>query len=420
MARLLVLALLLVLATPGSEALPVLVPVTKDPKTSLYTIPFHDGAALVLDTAGPLVWTTCQPDHHPAVLACTSPTCKLANGFPFPGCRSSSSGSSCPPNSHNKCTVYPYNPVTGSCAPGDLSHTRFVANTTDGRNPVSQVSVKAIAACVSLGDNKKLLEKLPLGSAGVAGLAGTGLALPAQVAGSQRLPKKFLLCLSRGGVYGPGVAVFGSGGPLFLLRDQPEYTQSLTYTPLVVTKKGSPAYYVSVKSILLENTPVRLPKKALATGGAVLCTRTPYTLLRRDVYRPFLAAFEKALAKQIPWAKKARSPVKQLKLCYEANTLPNGLSGYLVPSVALAMEGGGSWTMTGSSSMVDVKPGTACLAFVEMEGVKEGDASAPAVLVGGFQMENFVLQFDLEKKRLGFFRLPVSTQCSRFNFTRAG
>jgi hypothetical protein len=40
------------------------------------------------------------------------------------------------------------------------------------------------------------------------------------------------------------------------------------------------------------------------------------------------------------------------------------------------------------------------------------------VVVGGFQMENFVLQFDLEKKRLGFLRLPFYTPCSQFNFTR--
>ncbi|KQK11433.1 hypothetical protein BRADI_2g60197v3 [Brachypodium distachyon] len=419
------LLLVLGLARPAScePHLPVVVPVTKDTQTSLYTIPFHDGATLVLDTAGPLVWTTCQPDHIPAALACTSPTCKLANAFPFPGCRASSSGSSCPANSHDKCTVYPCNPVTVACAPGDLSHTRFVANTTDGRNPVRQVSVKALAACISPRDDKMLLEKLPVGSAGMAGLAGTGLALPAQVAASQGLPAdkaKFLLCLPRGSAGGPGVAILGSGGPLYLLAGQPEdYTRSLQYTPLVVTRKDHPSYYVSVKSIAVDNAAV--PEKALATGRVVLCTRTPYTLLRRDVYRPFAAAFEAALAKQIPRAKKTKKPpVKPFTLCYEAASLANTLSGYLVPTVTLAMEGGGKWALAGSNSMVDVKPGTACLAFVEMPGVKAGDGSAPAVIVGGFQMENFVLQFDLEKKRLGFFRLPVSTQCSRFNFTRTG
>jgi hypothetical protein len=91
---------------------------------------------------------------------------------------------------------------------------------------------------------------------------------------------------------------------------------------------------------------------------------------------------------------------------------------YMVPSMTLALDGGKKWTMAGVNSMVDVKLGTACLAIVEMNGVKAGDVNAPAVVVGGFQMENFVLQFDLEKKRLGFLRLPFYTPCSQFNFTR--
>lgn len=292
-------------------------------------------------------------------------------------------------------------------------HTRFIANTTDGIRPVSQVSVKAVAACAT----RKLLAKLPRGSTGVAGLAGSDLALPAQVASSQKVPKKFLLCLSRGGVYGDGVAIFG-GGPLQLTA-QPgnDYTQQLEYTPLLA-KKDNPMYYVSVKSIALENTPVPLPYSALATGGVVLCTRVPYTLLRPDVYRPFVAAFRKAMAAQK--AKAVRRAVAPFELCYDARKLANTLSGYLVPSVTLALDGGKKWTMTGTHSMVDVKRGTACLAFVEMKGVKAGDGNAPAVILGGFQLENFVLQFDLEKKRLGFLRLPFFANCGQFNFTKSG
>jgi hypothetical protein len=33
-------------------------------------------------------------------------------------------------------------------------------------------------------------------------------------------------------------------------------------------------------------------------------------------------------------------------------------------------------------------------------------------------MENMLLQFDSEKKRLGFARLPFYTSCSNFNFTK--
>jgi hypothetical protein len=397
-------------ALASSKRLPVLVPVTKDRTTSLYTIPFYYGNNLVVDIAGPLVWSACQSGHLPAPYACESDECRRANAYPVPGCNATGCGHHA--RKDKTCTVYPYNPVTGACAAGSLVHTRFVANTTDGKSPVSQVSVNAVSACAT----RKLLTSLPRGATGVAGLAGSDVALPAQVASSQKVAKKFLLCLSRGGVYGDGVAIFG-GGP-FHLTAQPEtdYTRSLEYTPLL-TKKDNPAYYVSVKSIALDNSIVPVKPGALATGGVVLCTRVPYTLLRPDVYRPFVAAFGNAMKAQNASLVK---PVAPFGLCYDARKLANTLSGYLVPSVTLALEGGKKWTMTGVHSMVDVKRGTACLAFVEMQGVKAGDDKVPAVLVGGFQMENFVLQFDLEKKQLGFFRLPFFTNCGHFNFNKSG
>ncbi|XP_044345501.1 chitinase CLP-like [Triticum aestivum] len=373
MARLLLIlaASLVALAWPAScQRLPVLAPVTKDLATSLYTLPFHDGANLVVDIAGPLVWSTCQRDHLPAELPCKSPTCRLANAYPVPGCHAPGCGRDW--HGDRTCTVYPYNPVTGACAAGNLVHTRFVANTTDGRNPVSQVNVRAVAACAP----RKLLASLPRGSTGVAGLAGSGLALPAQ---------------------------------------------SMDHTPLV-TKQGSPAHYISVKSISMDNTRVLVSERALATGGVMLSTRVPYALLRRDVYRPFVDAFVKALAAQAapggPVARAVR-PVAPFELCYDAQTLGNTRFGYWVPSVTLALDGGRDWRMAGVNSMVDVEPGTACLAFVEMKGVKAGDGRAPAVIVGGLQMENIVLEFDMEKKRLGLRTMPYYMQCSHFNFTRS-
>ncbi|KAM0830924.1 hypothetical protein ACQ4PT_065890 [Festuca glaucescens] len=139
-----VLAFSLVVLASG-QPLPVVVPVTKDTATSLYTIPFYDGANLVVDIAGPLVWSTCKRGHLPAKFPCKSDTCKLANAYPVPGCPAAGCGRD--PFKDRTCTTYPYKPVTGSCAAGSLVHTRFIANTTDGKNPVNQVSVRAMSAC---------------------------------------------------------------------------------------------------------------------------------------------------------------------------------------------------------------------------------------------------------------------------------
>ncbi|KAF7039957.1 hypothetical protein CFC21_049896 [Triticum aestivum] len=195
----------------------------------------------------------------------------------------------------------------------------------------------------------------------------------------------------------------------------------MPYTPLV-TKGGSPAHYISVKAIQVEDTRVSVSERVLATGGVMLSTRLPYALLRHDVYRPLVDAFTKALAAQpangAPVAR-AVKPVAPFELCYDTKSLGNNPGGYWVPNVGLALDGGSDWWMTGKNFMVDVKPGTACVAFVEMKGVEAGDGRAPAVILGGAQLEELVLDFDMEKKRLGFLRLLHYMDCSRFNFTRS-
>uniref|UniRef100_A0A0D9VA12 Peptidase A1 domain-containing protein n=1 Tax=Leersia perrieri TaxID=77586 RepID=A0A0D9VA12_9ORYZ len=409
------LVLLLAVAPPPScTALApppraVVVPVTKDPATSLYTIPVRYYDDLVVDLSGPLIWSTCADDHLPASISCHDPTCLLANAFPSPSCKPTTTGGCATAADEKVCTAYPYNPVTGQCASGKLVHTRFIANTTDGKRPLTQASVKAIAACAP----RSLLSSrrgFPARATGVAGLAATGLALPAQVASSQRAAAKFLLCLPRLG-YNPGVAILGSGGPFYLDEGLPDFASTLDHTPLV-TKNGSAAYHVTANAIALDDA--RLPLRPGAIAVA-MSTSSPYGSLRRDVYRPLVRAFEAGLNRS-----DARvAAVAPFELCYRSASLWNTRIGYFVPAVRLVLAGGSNYTMTGTNSMVDVNRETACLAFVEMKGVNAGDASSPAVILGGFQMENMLLQFDLEKKRLGFVRLPYFTSCSNFNFTKA-
>ena len=407
---LLLAILALVLSScPASCAAPVLLPVAKDAATSLYTIPTRDGAHHVIDLAGPLLWSTC--DHIPAKISCRDPVCKLANAYRAPSCGIAGAGQQC----SKRCKAYPYNPITGRCAAAELVHTRLIANTTDGKNPLSQVSVPAVAACASA----TLLEKLPRDVTGVAGLSAAGLALPAQVAASQRVAKTFLLCLPRSGGRGDGVAVFGTRGPFYLklfLTGEPssgDLTQTLQFAPLR-SRPGNPLYYIPVTNVSVGRVPVPLPPHALSAGGVVLCTRVPYTALRPDVYRPVVEAFDRGLIR----SDMRVAAVAPFEFCYNRTLLPPTRIGYGVPEITFVLEGGKEWTFVGSSSMVDVNAKTACLAFVEMKGVKAGDPAAAAIVVGGFQMEDHLLQFDLEKQQLGFAKVPFISACSNFNFTR--
>ncbi|PVH37543.1 hypothetical protein PAHAL_5G026000 [Panicum hallii] len=225
-----------------------------------------------------------------------------------------------------------------------------------------------------------------------------------------------MLCLPRTDA---GVAIFG-GGPLFLMTSTSPPAEvgvdltTLTRTPLR-SKRGSSSYYLPVKAIAVDKAQLQLP---LATGGVVLSTRAPYTALRPDVYRPLVDAFDKALTAK--WNSKKVKAVAPFELCYDSKTLPGPTRiGWLVPDIDLMLEGGKNWTfIAGSNTMVDVKNFTAaCFGFVKMKPEKGGYGGAPAVEIGGFQMENHVLQFDLEKQQLGFAKLQIFTACSNFNFT---
>jgi hypothetical protein len=410
---------LLMLACPASCSYPVLFPVAKDAATSLYTIPLRDGAHHVVDLAGPLLWSTCAADHLPASIDCQDRQCKLANAYRPPGC--SAAARPC----KKRCVAYPYNPVTRQCAPASLIHTRLIANTTDGRNPVAQASVRAVGACAP----SKLLARLPAGATGVAGLAGSGLAIPAQVAASQRVANQFMLCLprvSRGGFGSDdeGVAIFGKSPFYTTASDWMDFAASMTFTSLL-RRVDSPAYYLPVKAIAVGGAQLQLPGDALATGGVVFSTRVPYTTLRSDVYRPLVDAFHKASG----WEKIRVPAVPPFELCYNASRLPLTRIGRLAPDVDLMLQDGKNYTVVSLESMVEswdlgpVPVGASCFGVVERkEGNKQRGHGvvAPAVEIGGFQMENSLLQFDLDKMQLGFTKLPFWTRCAHFNHTLRG
>ncbi|CAL4959531.1 unnamed protein product [Urochloa decumbens] len=407
------------LAAAAQGGKPLVTAITKDPATSLYTSPLKDSRPLVLDLAGPLIWSTCSPKHP--TLQCHHSDCAHAHSYHPPDCPHTGYGKADEEDRFRcRCTAHPYNPFAGKSATGDLTRVTLTANATDGTNTLYPVSFPAVASCAPASH----LAKLPAGAVGVAGLASSRVALPAQVARTQKVAGKFVLCLPRSG--GVGVAIFG-GGPLFLMTstappaEHPvDLTSTLTHTSLL-SKRGSPAYYLPVKAIAVDKAQVQLPGNPLATGGVVIGTTAPYTELRPDVYRPVVDAFDKALKLQ---SNSKRVPaVAPFELCYDSKTLPGPTRiGWLVPDIDLVLDGGKTnWTFGGLSSMVDVKNFTvACLGFVEMKKPKkEGYGRAPAVVIGGFQMEDHVLQFDLERKQLGFAKLPIFISCRNFNFTQS-
>ncbi|KAI5002386.1 hypothetical protein ZWY2020_027036 [Hordeum vulgare] len=116
-----------------------------------------------------------------------------------------------------------------------MTRVALSANATDGINPLGPVSFTAVTSCAP----DSLLQGLPAGAVGMAGLARSSLAFPAQVTGTQGVASSFALCLSSS--QGNGVAIFG-GGPLFVLG-QPISEMLGGSTPLR-KYKDSPGYYI--------------------------------------------------------------------------------------------------------------------------------------------------------------------------------
>lgn len=415
---------------------PLVTAITKDGSTRLYSFPvIKNGSPLVLDLSGPIIWSTCPDSSAHDTIDCNSPACMRAHRYHPPNCPHTGYGQpDAPRNPYRcKCTAHPHNPLgsnSGGSTPQsgqDLTRVALSANATDGNNPLSPpVAFTAVASCAP----ESLLEGLPEGSVGVAGLGRSALSLPAQVGKAQGVCNKFALCLPSGSASGNlGVAIFG-GGPLSLLpMVGTDLTASLAGETPLVKYKECPGYYVKATAgIAVNQAQVVLPLDDGKDGCGPLVvgfsTTAPYTELRSDVYRAFIKAFDAATS-GIPRLPSPTSGPK-FELCYESAKLGSTRLGYAVPQVDVMLDGGKNWTVFGGNSMAQVDDRTACLAFVEMAEGKAtygggGEAAAPAVVIGGFQMENNLVVFDEEEQRLGFSGLLWGrrTTCSNFNFTMA-
>ncbi|KAB5545408.1 hypothetical protein DKX38_013520 [Salix brachista] len=89
--------------------------------------------------------------------------------------------------------------------------------------------------------------------------------------------------------------------------------------------------------------------------------------------------------------------------------------GPAVPQIDLVLQNSGVfWRIFGANSMVQVKSDVLCLGFVD-----GGLEPRTSIVIGGYQLENNLLQFDLATSRLGFSSsLSFSqTSCANFNLT---
>ncbi|KAK8524966.1 hypothetical protein V6N13_015964 [Hibiscus sabdariffa] len=133
--------------------------------------------------------------------------------------------------------------------------------------------------------------------------------------------------------------------------------------------------------------------------------------METTIYKAVVEAF----IKQIP-----RSPrvpaVAPFDTCFDAKSFGSSRVGPAVPQIDLVLPNRVVWRIFGANSMVQVNSDVLCLGLVD-----EGLEPATSIVIGGHQMEDNLVQFDLAASRLGFSSslLFRQTTCSNFNFTTA-
>ncbi|KAG6738661.1 hypothetical protein POTOM_058283 [Populus tomentosa] len=284
-----------------------------------------------------------------------------------------------------------------------------------------------IFSCARTG----FLKGLAKGVTGLASLGNSNLSIPVQINKAfSSSPNCFAMCLS-GSISQPGVALFGSKGPYNFLHGI-DLSKSLLYTPLIFNPLGrdsdpnthrlSPEYYVGLTAIKVNGKMVAFNKALLAiddqsgSGGTRISTLVPYTKLQSSIYKAFTLAFLKEAASSA-FNLTTTKPVKPFRVCYPAGAVKTTQMGPAVPLIELVLDRQDVvWKMFGSNSMVRVTKKSVdlwCLGVVD-----GGTIDGPSIVIGGLQLEDNLLQFDLQSKKLGFSSsiLSKGTKCADYKF----
>ncbi|KAB1203206.1 Basic 7S globulin [Morella rubra] len=258
----------------------------------------------------------------------------------------------------------------------------------------------------------------------MAGLGRTRIAFPSQFASAFSFHRKFAICLTSS-TTSNGVIFFGDGP--YVLLPNINVSQSLIYTPLFINPvstasayiAGEPSaeYFIGVKSIKVDDKDVPVNTTLLSIdsegyGGTKISTVNPYTILETSIYNALTEAFiNETAARNITRV----ASVAPFGVCFSSENVLSTRVGPSVPTISLVLQNETvSWSIFGANSMVQVSEDVLCLGFVN-----GGENPRTSIVIGGHQLEDNLLQFDLATSRLGFSStlLGRQTTCSNFNFT---
>ncbi|KAK3189965.1 hypothetical protein Dsin_029526 [Dipteronia sinensis] len=284
----------------------------------------------------------------------------------------------------NVCGQGVDNPIIRTATHGDIGQDVVSLQSTDGSNPGKVVKVpNFIFTCGAT----LLVRGLANGVTGMAGLGRSKIALSTQLAADFSFKRKFALWLSSSTTSDEnGIIIFG---------DRP------TASAFSLGDKSF-EYFIGVKSVNVNGKAIPLNKTLLSIDnngidGTKISTVDPYTVLETSIYNAVVSAFVNGM----PTVKRVSS-VAPFGACFDSRDIFTTRISYAVPWIDLVLQNHNvKFSVTGANSMVRVSDNVLCLGFVD-----GGVNPRTSIVVGGYQLENNLLQFDLAK---GFGGTKIST-----------
>ncbi|XP_047338894.1 probable aspartic proteinase GIP2 [Impatiens glandulifera] len=405
-----VLSLLLILCFTSSQTAPssLILPISKNFPSLQYTTNLSLGTppnpiTVTIDLAGPFLWLSYDQTLSSSLTLhsahCHSLLCSLAHF--------SQTKTLC--NKNNSCILYPNNNTQG-----ELTLDVLTLHASNGLKPTSIVNIPNFPFLYSS------TKTLPIG---LVGLGSSQFGLPKQLAGSFNFAPKFAICLPRESREGYGVMFFGDEPYVF--SPGIDVSKLLTYIPLVnivrpksrsnVTMfRKSYDYYVIIKSIWVNGKNKLHFNSSLLSidkqgnGGTRFSTIHPYSIMESSIFNSLAKVFiEEGLASNLTLV----PPIEPFGVCFGTREANGG-----IPIIDLVFQDDYSvfWRIFATNSMVQMDNDIVCLGFID-GGVK----ATTSIVIGGLQLEDNLLQFDLANSRLGFTSslLLRQTDCSSFDFS---
>lgn len=369
---------------------------------------------LVMDLGGQHTWFNCDDFDLPTYksISCNTEKCRKYKGY---DCMNCALLIPVPPRCiNNGCAVTYANQFAAQAVNNSLAEDALFVESTNGIS-VGLTYKSPEPFPFSCSD---LLDNLASGTKGMIGLVNTTTSLPAQMSSQFNLPHKFALCLPSSPIHGH---MFVGGGPYIF----PPYSKNIA-KKLITTKLVSypvdtdkiytitdpyDEYFVDMKSITIDRKLVPLNASLLSInkdgfGGTTFSTTSPFTSLQTSLYTVFATAFTDAAAHR-----KMKRVDGPLDVCFNATNIPKSKTGPAVPHIDIGFAGGkNEWRLYGANSMVSVNEEVLCLAFVD-----GGKCPRTSVVIGGHQLENYLIEFDLVSSQVGISSslLTRNTTCSQ-------